>query len=166
MKQFFILAITVTLSTCAATGPLYHEHQANVRTLDNMTSRIYFYRNSRFVSKALDAEIYLNGKKVGECANNAYFFVATKAGETTFNVENTAAPGSHSIKKKLEGGQEYYYEIIVNESYVNAGMILGLVGQGAYVANNDSVSGWFFKEVPQAQATQLLRNKVFSLNGE
>jgi len=45
-------------------------------------------------------------------------------------------------------------------------MILGLVGQGAYVANNDNVSGWFFKEVPQAQATQLLRNKVFSLNGE
>ena len=79
MKQFFILAITVTLSACAATGPLYHEHQANVRTLDNMTSRIYFYRNSRFVSKALDAEIYLNCKKLGECANNAYFFVATKA---------------------------------------------------------------------------------------
>lgn len=166
MKQLFILALTIILSACAASGPLYHEHQANVRTLDNITSRVYFYRNSRFVSKALDAEIYLNGNKVGECANNTYFFVETKAGETIFNVENTAAPGSHTIKKKLEGGQEYYYEIIVNESYVNTGMILGLIGQGAYVATNNNVSGWIFKEVRQAQATRLLRNKVFSLNGE
>jgi hypothetical protein len=166
MKLLIIILSILTLTGCAATGPFYHEHQANVVTLNNSTSRVYFFRNPRFVSKAVDAEIYINNNKVGECANNAYFFVDIKPGKTMLKVENTIAPGTHKLEKELEGGNEYYYEILVNESYVNAGIILGLIGQGTYVASNDNVSGWIFKETPKTKAIHFLRNKVFSLDGQ
>lgn len=97
-------------------------------------ARLFFYRDSRFMSRGADAAIHINNNKVGECGNNAYFFIDVKAGRhITITADNKGTPGTHTIEKDIASGNEYYIEVLVNEAYVESGIILGLIGQATYV---------------------------------
>ncbi len=166
MKYIVALTLLIILTGCGATGPRYSEHQSSVPSLDENTSRVVFFRSSRFMSGGADAEIHINDTKVGECADSAYFYADVEKGPVTIKADNAGAPGTHAADKNLEGGSEYYYEILVNEAYINSGVILGLIGQAAYVGSNENVSGWIFKEVTKEEAVPQLQDKIFSLDGE
>ena len=166
MKFIVVSTLLIILTGCGATGPRYSEHQSSVPSLDENRSRVVFFRNSRFMSGGADAEIHINDTKVGECADSAYFYADVDKGPVTIKADNSGTPGTHAIDKDLEGGAEYYYEILVNESYVSSGVILGLIGQAVYVGSNDNVSGWIFKEVTKKEAATQLHDKIFSLDGE
>jgi hypothetical protein len=131
-------------------------------------ARLFFYRDSRFMSRGADAAIHINNNKVGECGNNAYFFIDVKAGRhITITADNKGTPGTHTIEKDIASGNEYYIEVLVNEAYVESGIILGLIGQATYVAANKNSSGWIFKETPKEQAAQKIQNNMaFSMNSE
>ena len=117
-RSLVLLFIVIVLTGCSATGPRYSEHKSTIPALSSESSRIFFFRNSRFMSGGSDAEIYINDKKVGECADDAYFFTDTVPGHVKIKTETFGALGSHEIEKELEGGNEYYFEILVNEAYV------------------------------------------------
>lgn len=165
MKLLITIISLAVLSGCSATGPKYSEHSANIPSLKAESARVVFFRNSRFMSGGVDAQIHINEQKVGECANNAYFYTDVRSGLAQIKADNSGTPGIHLIEKALDSGNEYYYEVLVNEAYVHAGL-LGVIGQAAYVANNDNVSGWILKEVTKEQAELQLQGKVFSLDGE
>ena len=114
----------------------------------------------------VDAEIYINDEKVGECADSAYFYTDVEPGPAKIKAATSGAFGTHMIEKNLEPNNEYYYEILVNEAYINSGVIFGVFGQAAYVGSNDNVSGWIFKEVSKEVAIPQLQDKIFSLDGE
>lgn len=154
------------LCGCAATGPKYSENQSAMPALDSGSARIFFFRKSRFMSSLSDAEIHINDDKVGECANGAYFYTDTKPGSIRIMADNTGTPGTHEISKTVKGGREYYFEVLVNEEYVNAGAILGILGQLAFVKNYPNSSGWTFHEVRKKEAVPLMQELTFSMDGE
>jgi len=166
IRPIILLSVIVILTGCGATGPRYSEHKLTIPDLDSETSRVFFYRNSRFMSGGADAEIYINDIKAGECADGAYFFADTIPGLARIKAESGGTLGTHKIEEELEGGNEYYFEILVNEAYVNSSAFLGLIGQAAYVGSHDNVSGWIFKEVEEKEAVAQLEGKIFSLDGE
>jgi hypothetical protein len=158
--------VFIMITGCSATGPKYSVHQSTAPSLAEGSSRVFFFRNTRFMSGGADAEIYINNNKVGECADSAYFYTDVKSRTAEIKAENTGTLGTHMIKKNLEKDNEYYFELLVNEAYIHSGVFLGVIGQGIYVGNNDNVSGWIFKEVAKQEAIPQLQDKVFSLDGE
>lgn len=168
MRLFALVMVVVTLTGCAATGPKYSEHQADMPALDQDTARVFFFRNSKFASSGGDAEIFVNDEKVGECADGAYFYVDTAPGLAKIRAENAGAYGTHVIEKQLEGGTEYYIEVVVNETYVYSGSLPFVADLALlpYVALNENVGPWYFRETPKVEAVRQLQDKVFSLDGE
>lgn len=165
-RSLVLLFIVIVLTGCSATGPRYSEHKSTIPALTSESSRIFFFRNSRFMSGGSDAEIYINDKKVGECADDAYFFTDTVPGHVKIKTETFGTLGSHEIEKELEGGNEYYFEILVNTAYVYSSVFVGVIGQAAYAGSNENTNGWIFKEVKREEAIPQLTDKIFSLDGE
>ncbi len=166
MKLTISLLFLLILSGCSATGPKYSEYQSTVSAIDKDSSRLFFYRRSRFYSSGMDAEIYVNDNKVGECANGAYFYTDILAGKNEIKAENLLSPGTHKIQRNFKGGKEYYFEVLVNDDYVEAGILLGPIAQAFYVNEKKNMSGWIFKQVPKRRAVSMLESKIFSLDGE
>lgn len=166
MKLTISLLFLLILSGCSATGPKYSEYQSSVLAIDKDSSRLFFYRRKRFSSNGIDAEIYVNDNKVGECANGAYFYTDVLAGNNEIKVENLLSPGTHKIKRNLKGGKEYYFEVLVDDDYVEAGILLGPLAQALYISGKKNMSGWIFKQVPKRRAVSMLESKIFSLDGE
>lgn len=166
IKNFGIILILAVLTGCSVSGPKYSQYQLTVKPVQEESSRVFFFRNSRFMSGGVDAEIHINGTKVGECANDAYFFTDVPAGLAKIKADNSYSPGEHIIERNLEQGSEYYFEVLVNEAYVHSGVIVGAIGQAAYVSGNENSSGWIFNEVSKEVAVPQLKDKPFSLDGE
>ena len=72
LSMMMLLSLIILIG-CGATGPRYSEHQSNAPSLNESSSRVFFFRKSRFMSGGVDAEIYINDEKVGECADFANF---------------------------------------------------------------------------------------------
>lgn len=166
MVRFFSSVVMVVfLSGCAVIGPRYSEHQANVPALQDGTSRIVFFLNTRFMSHLADAEIHIYGEKAGDCAQDAYVLKDMPAGHLKIKAEKAFTFESHVVEKDVGSGKEYYYEVMVNDSYIWSGVMLGIIGQAVYTAINDNTGGWIFKEVSKDEAIPQLQDKIFIAEG-
>lgn len=167
MLRILILGFSVLfLCACSATGPKYSEHQSTVNPPGEGESRLVFYRESRFMSGGVDAVISINGSKVGECGNGAYFYTDVPSGNTEISTVTKGAPGEHKIERTLEVGKQYYFEVLVNDAYVHSGAFAGLIGQSIYISNNENSCGWIFSDKSKEEALSQITDNTYSIDGE
>jgi hypothetical protein len=161
----FLLLLSLSLG-CAATGPKYKDYQSTISGPPEGYARIFFFRNSRFMSSGVDAVIEINKKKVGECGNGAYFFVDLADMKLDIIATSKGGIGLDKLEKNVEPGIEYFFEMLVDENFVNAGVILGVIGQTAYSVANNNTGGWIFAERNKDEALKDLEQLTYSLDGE
>lgn len=118
------------------------------------------------MASAADAVISINENKVGECGDGKYFFADIPAGKVKIKATMKASPGTHIAETTLEAGNSYYYEVQVNEAYIHSGVILGVIGQSAYVASNKNSAAWVLVQKPQEGAEAKIKDKIYSIDGE
>ncbi len=69
------LAAAFLLAACAAGGPKLSEVRSTMPQLKADQGRIYFYRNSSMLGAAMQPNILLNGRVVGESKPGGFFYV-------------------------------------------------------------------------------------------
>ena len=74
------LTAVVVLAGCAASGPKISEMRASMPQLRPDQGRIFFYRNSSMLGAAMQPNIMLNGRVVGESKPGGFFYVDEAAG--------------------------------------------------------------------------------------
>lgn len=159
LASLFVLGV---LSGCSASGPKYSEYQSSVATVEADKSRVFFFRQKKFMSGGVDAQIEINGNDVGECANDGYFFVDVNPGLLNITADVFMSPGEHTMQLQVEPGSETYVEVLVDEDYVSSGIILGAIGQAAYVSNNENAGPWILREKAASYSQHLMRDMAFS----
>ncbi|TCS36794.1 uncharacterized protein DUF2846 [Paucimonas lemoignei] len=91
--QMLVLSLAVVLTGCAS-GVKHKDMQASIPALKADQGRIYFYRSASMLGAALQPDINLDGKVVGESKPGGFFFVDT-------NVGNHEVATSTEVEKKL-----------------------------------------------------------------
>jgi hypothetical protein len=91
--QMLVLSLAVVLTGCAS-GIKHKDMQASIPALQADKGRIYFYRNASMLGAALQPNILLDGKVVGESRPGGFFFVDSSAG-------NHEVSASTEVEKKL-----------------------------------------------------------------
>ena len=163
MKKFvFFVIMAITLGGCATSGPKYSQYESTISPVSAEKARLYFFRQSKFAAGGVDAPIYVNGEEVGEAANKSYFFADVTPGRMVLKTESKMAPGVHVMETDVEAGNNYYIEVQVNEAYISSGVVLGLIGQSAYVASHKNSSCWLFQPTPTEEAIPKLKELAFS----
>ncbi|MBC7955145.1 MAG: DUF2846 domain-containing protein, partial [Cytophagales bacterium] len=79
LRSVFALLMVALLSACA-TGPKMSEVSASIKPVQANEARVYFYRSSSMMGAAIQPNILLNGKVVGESKPGGFFFVTTAPG--------------------------------------------------------------------------------------
>ncbi len=167
MSRTLSLLLTLALLTgCAVTGPSYQEKQAEAGPAPENLARLYFFRESRFMSAGSDASITLNNNKIGECGNGSYFYSDVAPGSYQLGADSWGTAGEFRVSKELEAGREYFFEVQVDEGYVMSGAMLGFIGQAIYASNNPNSGGWLLFEHKQEEAVEKLKGLPFSLDGD
>ena len=112
MKHWKLLpAIVVSLvvSGCAS-GPKHADVASAIPALQPGEGRIYFYRSNSMVGAAVQPNISLNGKVVGESKPGGFFFVDAKAGPMEVS---TSTEVEKKLTFTLEPRQTRYVRTVV-----------------------------------------------------
>jgi hypothetical protein len=104
LRSVFVLLVVALLTACAS-GPKMAEVQSSIPALKADEGRVYFYRSGSMVGAAIQPNILVNGKVVGESKPGGFFFVTSAPGPMEVAV-------STEVEKKLtftlEAGQTRY----------------------------------------------------------
>lgn len=89
--KWFVISLVISLVGCAS-GVKHKDMAASIPTLKADQGRIYFFRSSSMFGAALQPEIRLDGKAVGNSKPGGFFYVDAAAGDhqaaTSTEVEN------------------------------------------------------------------------------
>jgi hypothetical protein len=127
------------LSACAASGPKLSEMRSSMPQLKPDQGRIYFYRNSSMLGAALQPNVMLNGRMVGESKPGGFFFVDDAAGPKEVA---TSTEVERKLTFTLERGQT---------RYVRTGVGFGIMVGRVYPELVDNATGE--KELPETSYT-------------
>lgn len=116
LKLAFVAAATVLVAGCAATGIKHSEMAASMPKLKAGEGRIYFFRPSSMIGAALQPEVRLNGRVVGQSKPGGFFFVDRPAGSY---VAATATETEKSVSFALQAGETKYVR-----TYMSMGVAL------------------------------------------
>jgi uncharacterized protein DUF2846 len=103
------LAIGILLSACAS-GPKLSEMRSSLPQLRSDQGRIFFYRSSSMLGAAIQPNIMLNGKVVGESKPGGFFYVDDAAGAKEVS---TSTEVERKLTFTLEPGQTRYVRTAV-----------------------------------------------------
>ena len=80
--KFSLIAIlaAAALTGCAASGPKHAQMESSIPAVSADGGRIYFYRNASMLGAALQPNITLDGKIVGESKPGGFFYVDSAVG--------------------------------------------------------------------------------------
>jgi hypothetical protein len=86
-----MIALTAALTGCAASGPKHAEIAKTIPALSADQGRVFYYRSSSMLGAAIQPNINLDGKVVGESKPGGFFYVDAAAGshETMVSTEAT-----------------------------------------------------------------------------
>ena len=104
------LAIGIVLSACAASGPKLSEMRSSMPQLRPDQGRIFFYRPSSMLGAAMQPNIMLNGKVVGESKPGGFFYVDEAAGAKEVS---TSTEVERKLTFTLDRGQTRYVRTAV-----------------------------------------------------
>ncbi len=108
-----LLIVTVSLASCAASGPKFIEYQTEMAFSNPELGRIFFYRTSA-LGAALRPDVLLNGEKVGEAIARGFFYVDRPPGEY---VVVTSTEVTRKVSFILEKGQTRYIKFSVSMGF-------------------------------------------------
>lgn len=91
--QMLVLSLAVVLTGCAS-GVKHKDMQSSIPALQSDKGRVYFYRSASMFGAAIQPNILLDGKVVGESKSGGFFFVDSNAG-------NHEVSTSTEVEKKL-----------------------------------------------------------------
>lgn len=91
--QMLVLSLAVVLTGCAS-GVKHKDMQSSIPALQSDKGRVYFYRSASMFGAAIQPNILLDGKVVGESKPGGFFFVDSNAG-------NHEVSTSTEVEKKL-----------------------------------------------------------------
>ncbi|MEO6147004.1 MAG: DUF2846 domain-containing protein [Sulfuriferula sp.] len=83
-------------------------------------SALYVFRNS-FVGKSLKKLVYIDGKQIGQTANQVYFYNEISPGSHIISTESEF--GDNSVTFQAEGGKNYFAR-----QYIKMGVFVGGAG--------------------------------------
>ncbi|OQA33301.1 MAG: hypothetical protein BWY57_01303 [Betaproteobacteria bacterium ADurb.Bin341] len=104
LKPLLVAGLVILLSACAS-GPKMAEVQSSIPTLKTNEGRIYFYRAGSMVGAAIQPNISLNSKVVGESIPGGFFFIDQPPGPMEVVV---ATEVEKKLTFMLEAGQIRY----------------------------------------------------------
>ena len=110
VKLVLVLIVTVSLASCATSGPKFTEYQTEMASSNPELGRIYFYRTSA-LGAALRPDVLLNGEKVGEAIARGFFYVERPPGEY---VAVTSTEVTRKVSFALEKGQTRFIRFSVS----------------------------------------------------
>ena len=109
VKFLLVLVVSLVVSGCAS-GPKHAEVASSIPALRSDEGRIYFYRSNSMVGAAVQPNISLNGKVVGESKPGGFFFVDAKAGPIEVS---TSTEVEKKLTFTLEPRQTRYVRTVV-----------------------------------------------------
>jgi hypothetical protein len=119
-RFLFITVLTGLLLAGCASGPQYNEMAASIPTLTPGQGRIYFFRESSLLGGgAVQPEIMLNGKAVGNSIPGAFFYVDEPAGEY---VVSTKTEVEKTVSFVLDAGDTKYIR-----THIGFGILIGRI---------------------------------------
>jgi hypothetical protein len=104
LRSFFALAFAALLTACAS-GPKMAEVESKIPALKANEGRIYVYRSSSMMGAAIQPNVLLNGKVVGESKPGGFFFVTVAPGPMEIS---TSTEVEKKLTFTLEPGQTRY----------------------------------------------------------
>lgn len=113
VRWVLLLIVTVSLASCATSGPKFIEYQTEMASSNPELGRIYFYRTSA-LGVALRPDVLLNGEKVGEAIAEGFFYVDRPPGEY---VVVTSTEVTRKASFILEKGQTRYIKFSVSMGF-------------------------------------------------
>ena len=104
------IATVILLAGCAASGPKLAEMRSTMPQLKPDQGRIFFYRNSSMLGAAMQPNIMLNGRVVGESKPGGFFYVDDAPGPKEVA---TSTEVERKLTFTLERGQTRYVRTAV-----------------------------------------------------
>jgi hypothetical protein len=103
-KFALAMAFALVMAGCA-TGPKYSELASKTPQMKADEGRIYFYRSSSMMGAAIQPEVRLNGKVVGNSKPGGYFYVDRPAGAY---VASASTETEKTASFNLDAGETKY----------------------------------------------------------
>ena len=121
--------LVLLLSACAASGPKLSEMKASMPQLTADAGRIYFYRKSSMLGAAMQPNIMLDGRVVGESKPGGFFFV-------------DEAPGAKEVATSTEVERKLTFTLERGQTrYVRTAVGMGVVAGRVYPELVDNAAG-------------------------
>ena len=153
-KWFFPVVLTILLSGCAASGPMF----ANAPHLSQGESGVYVYRTKHMLAgKGLAAKVYVDGKPLGKLRDNGYLYQKLSPGAHTIGVESGATLFKKVILRKQIFVKSNSVAYIKLEWEANGGS--QMYSGNLMLPTND----WRFYEIPKAVANHELPTLRYSM---
>ena len=119
-----LLATFVLLTGCASVGMAPKDDSAKAKAFPAPSGKnagLYIYRNS-FVGQALKKDIFVDGKCLGESANNVFFYTEVEGGKKhKLDTESEFSP--NTLELTTDAGKNYFIR-----QYIKMGAFVGGAG--------------------------------------
>jgi hypothetical protein len=108
-RRLAVVAMAALLSACAS-GPKHAEIQSSIPALKSGEGRLYVYRSSGMFGAAIQPNVLVNGKVVGESKPGGFFFVDLPPGPLEVS---TSTEVEKKLSLTLDAGQTRYVRTTV-----------------------------------------------------
>ncbi len=111
MKMIFsaVFASTLVLSGCASVEMASKQESTKAKEFNKPSQSkagLYVYRNS-FVGQVLKKDVWVDGKCLGETANNVFFYTEVDGGKR-HKIETESEFSPNSLELMMETGKNYF----------------------------------------------------------
>lgn len=122
--SLLILGASLLLTGCATVDMAPKAESAKLREFQPPSANnagVYIYRNS-FGGQALKKDIWVDGKCLGESANNVFFYTEVEGGKKhKFDTESEFSP--NTLELTTDAGKHYFLR-----QYIKVGVFVGGAG--------------------------------------
>lgn len=119
-----VIAASFLVTGCASVGMAPKDDSAKAKQFNIPAANnagLYVYRSS-FVGKAQKKDIYIDGKCLGESANDVFFYKELEGGKT-HKISTESEFSDNAISLQFDSGKNYYVR-----QYLKMGVFVGGAG--------------------------------------
>ena|SRR5437868_4468188 len=117
----FAVVASFVLSGCASVNMASKAESAQAKEFKQPApgqAGVYIYRNS-FVGQALKKDIFIDGKCLGESANNVFFYTQLP-GDKSYKIDTESEFSPNSFSAVLAAGKNHFFR-----QYIKMGVFVG-----------------------------------------
>jgi len=158
LHSILLAALTISLTSCAATGKLYDATAWDAEITQPNQARVTVFRTTEtMVAAGSAAHVTLGGSATKYCAYGGYTSLDTGAGKQVLTVKLRPEKNRCEVPVTLLPGEERFFEIKTNRDFVvgnaiSAGISAGMSFNGIYGtggrANGGENCATYFSLIP------------------